>query len=43
VKERLAIMGADGVGDTPQHFAAFVKAEIPKWAQVVKAAGLKIE
>ena len=43
VKERLSIMGADGVGDTPQHFAAFVKAEIPKWAQVVKDAGLKVE
>ncbi len=43
VKERLAIMGADGVGDTPQHFAAFIKAEIPKWAKVVKEAGLKIE
>jgi tripartite-type tricarboxylate transporter receptor subunit TctC len=43
VKERLSVMGADAVGDTPQHFAAFIKAEIPKWAQVVKAAGLKIE
>ena len=43
VKERLSIMGADGVGDTPQHFAAFIRAEIPKWAQVVKAAGLKVE
>ena len=43
VKERLSVMGADGVGDTPQHFAAFIKAEIPKWAKVVKDAGLKIE
>jgi tripartite-type tricarboxylate transporter receptor subunit TctC len=43
VKERLAVLGADGVGDTPQHFAAFIKAEIPKWAQVVKDAGLKVE
>jgi tripartite-type tricarboxylate transporter receptor subunit TctC len=43
VKERLATMGADGVGDTPQHFAAFIKAEIPKWAKVVKDAGLKVE
>jgi len=43
VKERLAVMGADAVGDTPQHFTAFIKAEIPKWAQVVKAAGLKVE
>ena len=43
VKERLSVMGADGVGDTPQHFAAFIKAEIPKWAKVVKDAGLKVE
>ena len=43
VKERLAILGADGVGDTPQHFAAFIKADIAKWAQVVKNAGLKVE
>jgi tripartite-type tricarboxylate transporter receptor subunit TctC len=43
VKERLAVMGADGVGDTPQHFSAFIKAEIRKWAQVVKAAGIKVE
>ena len=43
VKERLAILGADGVGDSPQHFAAFIKADIAKWAQVVKTAGIKIE
>lgn len=43
VKQRLATMGADGVGDTPQHFAAFVKAEISKWAQVVKDAGMEAE
>src|SRR4051812_41036431 len=43
VKERLTILGADGVGDTPQHFAAFIKADIVKWAKVVKAAGIKVE
>ena len=43
VKERLSVLGADGVGDTPQHFAAFIKADIAKWAQVVKTAGIKIE
>ena len=43
VKERFTIMGADAVGDTPQHFAAFIKAEIPKWAKVVKDAGMKVE
>ena len=43
VRERLATMGADGVGNTPQQFAAFIKAEIPKWARVVKDAGIKVE
>jgi len=43
VKERLATLGAEGVGNTPDEFRAFVKAEIVKWAQVVKEAGLKVE
>jgi tripartite-type tricarboxylate transporter receptor subunit TctC len=43
VKERMTVLGADGVGDTPQHFAAFIKADIAKWAKVVKDAGLKVE
>ena len=43
VKERLAAMGFQGVGDTPQHFAAFVHAEIAKWAKVVKDANINVE
>jgi tripartite-type tricarboxylate transporter receptor subunit TctC len=43
VKERLATMGAEGVGSSPEEFRAFVKAEISKWAKVVKEAGLKVE
>ncbi len=43
VKERLATLGAEGVGNTPDEFRAFVKAEIVKWARVVKEAGLKVE
>jgi len=43
VKERLATLGAEGVGNSPDEFRAFVKAEIAKWARVVKAAGLKVE
>ena len=43
LKQRLATMGADGVGNTPRQFAEFIKAEIPKWAKVVKDAGLKVE
>ena len=43
VKERLATMGAEPVGNSPEAFRAFVKAEIVKWAKVVKEAGLKVE
>ena len=43
VKERLATLGAEGVGSSPEEFRAFVKAEITKWARVVKEAGLKVE
>lgn len=43
MKERLATLGAEGVGSSPDAFRAFFKAEIAKWAGVVKAAGLKVE
>jgi tripartite-type tricarboxylate transporter receptor subunit TctC len=43
VKERFATLGAEGVGNTPEQFRTFVKAEIVKWARVVKEAGLKVE
>ena len=43
VKARLATLGAEGVGNTPEQFRAFLKAEIAKWARVVKEAGLKVE
>jgi tripartite-type tricarboxylate transporter receptor subunit TctC len=43
VKERLAAMGAEGVGNTPEQFAAFIRTEIQKWARVVRDAGLKAE
>lgn len=41
VKERLATLGAEGVGSSPAQFAAFVRAEIAKWARLVKQAGLE--
>ena len=43
IKERLSGMGAEGVGNTPAQFGAFVKTEIKKWAQVVRDAGLRVE
>lgn len=40
VQKRLATMGAQGVGNSPEEFSAFVRSEIKKWARVVKEAGL---
>ena len=39
----LAETGSENVGDTPEQFAAFTKAEAAKWAKVVKASGATID
>jgi tripartite-type tricarboxylate transporter receptor subunit TctC len=38
--ERFATEGVDPVGDTPEHFAAYIKEEIVKWGKVVKDTGM---
>lgn len=43
VRERLVGLGIEPVADTSAEFAAFQKAEIAKWAKVVKDGGVKIE
>jgi tripartite-type tricarboxylate transporter receptor subunit TctC len=40
VRERLAALGADPVGSTPEAFGAWIKAELEKWTRVVKGAEL---
>jgi tripartite-type tricarboxylate transporter receptor subunit TctC len=42
-RERLEALGAEVIGDTPDEFAAYLRAEISKWAKVVKASRVKIE
>ncbi|UCF76909.1 MAG: tripartite tricarboxylate transporter substrate binding protein, partial [Betaproteobacteria bacterium] len=42
-QSRLARLGADVIADTPDEFIAYLRVEIAKWAQVVKAAGVRIE
>jgi tripartite-type tricarboxylate transporter receptor subunit TctC len=43
IQEKLAAQGVDPVGGTPQAFDTFWKAEIAKWARVVKSAGVQSE
>ncbi|MEO7727045.1 MAG: tripartite tricarboxylate transporter substrate binding protein [Burkholderiales bacterium] len=41
--ERFATEGVDPVGDTPEHFAAYIKEEIVKWGKVVKDTGMRAD
>ena len=43
MKDRLSALGLEPVGSSPDAAAAFIKAEIAKWAPVIKAAGMKAD
>ena len=43
VRERFEGLGLDIVGNTSEEFAVFQKAEIAKWAKVVKGANIKAD
>jgi tripartite-type tricarboxylate transporter receptor subunit TctC len=43
LRERYAAIQAEPVGGTPEHFAAYVKKETAKWAEVVKKSGAKVD
>ena len=43
IKQRLLDQGAEPVGSTPEEFGAMVKEEVVRWAEVVRAAGIKPE
>jgi tripartite-type tricarboxylate transporter receptor subunit TctC len=42
-RERLAALGFEPVGGTPESFARYLKTEIAKWAKVVRETGAKVE
>src|SRR5262249_30861002 len=43
VRKALTDLGIDVVGGTPEELRAYVKSEIPKWAEVVRASGAKVD
>lgn len=43
VNARLLNEGAEPVGSSPEAFGVFIKAEIAKWAQVIKTAGIRAQ
>jgi len=43
VKDRLAAQGLEAVGSTPQQYDAHNRAELAKYARIVKSAGIRIE
>jgi len=38
---KLADLGMEGIGNSPDEFAAVIKSGIPKWAKVIKESGIK--
>ena len=43
VRQRLGALGAEIIGGTPKEFADHIQREIPKWAKVIKDAGVRVE
>jgi tripartite-type tricarboxylate transporter receptor subunit TctC len=43
IRQRLAQDGAHPVGNTPEQFSEINRAEVEKWAKVIKGAGIKAE
>jgi tripartite-type tricarboxylate transporter receptor subunit TctC len=43
IREQITRTGADPVGNTPEEFAAYIKAEIAKWGRVIRSANIKPE
>jgi tripartite-type tricarboxylate transporter receptor subunit TctC len=42
-RKQLTDLGVDVVTRTPEEFRAYIKSEIPKWAEIVKTSGATVE
>lgn len=43
VREKLTSEGSEIVGSSPEQFSQFLERDIARWAQVIKAAGIKLD
>ena len=43
VKDRMLAVGFDPIGDPPDKFAAYLRAEVVKWSKVVRQAAIRID
>ncbi|WP_313624260.1 tripartite tricarboxylate transporter substrate binding protein [Achromobacter sp.] len=43
MQKQLKAQGAQALGSTPQEYAAYIKSEIQRWGEVVKAANVKLD
>ncbi|HEX2565448.1 MAG TPA: tripartite tricarboxylate transporter substrate binding protein [Burkholderiales bacterium] len=43
VRERYGVLGIEPVGNTPEEFAADMRADLARWEKVVKAANIRVD
>jgi tripartite-type tricarboxylate transporter receptor subunit TctC len=43
VRQKLVAMGAEPAADTPENFAEYLRAEVAKWAKVIKTASVTVD
>ena len=43
VRERFIALGSEPIPSTPEAFASLMKAELPKWAKIVKESGARLD
>jgi tripartite-type tricarboxylate transporter receptor subunit TctC len=43
LQKKMADLGADVIGNTPEEFGAAMRAESAQWAEVIKAANIRVE
>jgi tripartite-type tricarboxylate transporter receptor subunit TctC len=41
LRSKLSDLGMEGMGNSPEAFAAAIKAEIPQWAKLIRKSGIK--